>query len=658
MPGDEGQRRGAGLGDVLGVLDADDPEVGLLPGRAEDLAGGEELAPVQAAGEVEDQAPCITVLSTSKNAADGRVGRRVEGGLDLGGRGRRLAGQRRALLEVQRTATAGRSAGRVGEPSRVQPVVPHGVEHPPCDRLRAMRARRRRARWPRRPPSVPDRLAVVEARRTPGHLGRAGGRGRPASPPGSRRRGHGRRPPGDDRARQPDRVRHGLPRRAARPGWSPYRSTRARTTGELARMIADSRRPAWWSPTPTTVDDGARRPSAGLADALAGVPTSDADLLARAVVAAASSSSARRAGRASTAYDDLRAAGRRRVPPPRRPGEAGRACSTPAARRAGRAPRCSPTGRCWPTSSRSPQVEPPMIHGDDVVLGVLPLFHVYGLNAVLGSVLRHRRQAGAGRRLRPAGHARPDRGRGGHACVPGRAAGLRLLAAPSTDLASGSARCGWCCPARRRCSAELIERVHRRAPASRSTRATASPRPRRWSPAPCAASELAAAARSAPRCPASRSGWSTRPAASPRARTPARSRSAAPTCSAATGPTAPTAPTTSGWWATGDVGFLDADGDLFLVDRLKELVIVSGFNVYPSEVEDVIARGAGGRRGGRDRGRRRRAPARPWSPTSKRRRRRERRRRRGRRTRALRRAAGPLQAADADRGRRRAAAAR
>ena len=31
------------------------------------------------------------------------------------------------------------------------------------------------------------------------------------------------------------------------------------------------------------------------------------------------------------------------------------------------------------------------------------------------------------------------------------------------------------------------------------------------------------------------------------------------------------------------------DGDLFLVDRLKELVIVSGFNVYPIEVEDVIA---------------------------------------------------------------------
>jgi long-chain acyl-CoA synthetase len=49
------------------------------------------------------------------------------------------------------------------------------------------------------------------------------------------------------------------------------------------------------------------------------------------------------------------------------------------------------------------------------------------------------------------------------------------------------------------------------------------------------------------------------------------------------------APDPDGWLATGDVGFLDVDGDLFLVDRVKELVIVSGFNVYPSEVEDVIS---------------------------------------------------------------------
>jgi long-chain acyl-CoA synthetase len=43
-----------------------------------------------------------------------------------------------------------------------------------------------------------------------------------------------------------------------------------------------------------------------------------------------------------------------------------------------------------------------------------------------------------------------------------------------------------------------------------------------------------------------------------------------------------------GWFATGDIGFLDADGDLFIVDRLKEIVIVSGFNVYPSEIEEVL----------------------------------------------------------------------
>lgn len=47
-------------------------------------------------------------------------------------------------------------------------------------------------------------------------------------------------------------------------------------------------------------------------------------------------------------------------------------------------------------------------------------------------------------------------------------------------------------------------------------------------------------------------------------------------------------PDADGWYRTGDVGFLDADGDLFLVDRLRELIIVSGFNVFPSEVEDVL----------------------------------------------------------------------
>ncbi|WP_241827901.1 class I adenylate-forming enzyme family protein [Actinopolymorpha singaporensis] len=49
------------------------------------------------------------------------------------------------------------------------------------------------------------------------------------------------------------------------------------------------------------------------------------------------------------------------------------------------------------------------------------------------------------------------------------------------------------------------------------------------------------------------------------------------------------APGEKGWLATGDIGYLDEDGDLVLVDRIKELVIVSGFNVYPREVEEAIA---------------------------------------------------------------------
>jgi long-chain acyl-CoA synthetase len=47
-------------------------------------------------------------------------------------------------------------------------------------------------------------------------------------------------------------------------------------------------------------------------------------------------------------------------------------------------------------------------------------------------------------------------------------------------------------------------------------------------------------------------------------------------------------PDAEGWFRTGDVGYLDIDGDLHLVDRANDLVIVNGFNVYPREIENVI----------------------------------------------------------------------
>ncbi|MFV8835547.1 AMP-binding protein [Aquisalimonas sp.] len=48
-----------------------------------------------------------------------------------------------------------------------------------------------------------------------------------------------------------------------------------------------------------------------------------------------------------------------------------------------------------------------------------------------------------------------------------------------------------------------------------------------------------------------------------------------------------------GWFFTGDIAKMDEDGYFYIVDRKKDMVLVSGFNVYPNEVEDVIARHPG-----------------------------------------------------------------
>ncbi|WP_308128056.1 AMP-binding protein [Modestobacter italicus] len=48
-------------------------------------------------------------------------------------------------------------------------------------------------------------------------------------------------------------------------------------------------------------------------------------------------------------------------------------------------------------------------------------------------------------------------------------------------------------------------------------------------------------------------------------------------------------PDDEGWLLTGDIAYRDAAGDLKLVDRRRDLVLVSGFNVYPGEVERVLA---------------------------------------------------------------------
>jgi long-chain acyl-CoA synthetase len=229
-------------------------------------------------------------------------------------------------------------------------------------------------------------------------------------------------------------------------------------------------------------------------------------------------------------------------------------------------------------------VEPPMIRGDDVVLGVLPLFHVYGLNAVLGGVLRHRAKLVLVERFDPQGtldviddeacsvvpvappvfaHWLPDE----H--LADRLGSVRLMLSGSAPL-----------------SPDLIERF---------TAKTSVPVHQGYGlteAAPVVTSTLCSERLQTGSVGAALPGIDVRlvdeRGREPDGEDPGEIQIRGANLFSGYWPDGSEGPDQDGWWSTGDVGFLDASGDLFLVDRLKELVIVSGFNVYPSEVEDVL----------------------------------------------------------------------
>jgi long-chain acyl-CoA synthetase len=230
-------------------------------------------------------------------------------------------------------------------------------------------------------------------------------------------------------------------------------------------------------------------------------------------------------------------------------------------------------------------VEPPMLTADDVVFGVLPLFHVYGLNAVLGQMLRQRARLvlvdgfDAHRALDVIEHE-------GVSVLPvaptvfaqwsdvddldDRLRGVRLVLSGSAPLDPGVVE---------RFTAGTGIAVHQgyglteAAPVVTSTLCSGSPK----------AGSVGAA------LPGIELRLVDEAGEAPDGEDPGEIVVRGANLFSGYWPDGADGPDADGWFATGDVGFLDRDGDLFLVDRIKELVIVSGFNVYPVEVEDVVA---------------------------------------------------------------------
>ena len=230
------------------------------------------------------------------------------------------------------------------------------------------------------------------------------------------------------------------------------------------------------------------------------------------------------------------------------------------------------------------RIEPPVTTADDVVLLVLPLFHVYGLNAALGSVARHGATGLLVERFDPVETLAELR----------RAGVTNVVGAPPMYVA-------W----------SMLPDVREAFASVRLALSGAAPLP-----APVlrrvldvtghhvyegyGLTEAAPVVTSTLMSETAKPGSIGRPV--PGVEVRLLDEAGAPVEEGDPGelsvrgdnlflgywPDASDGPDDEGWFATGDVAIVDEDGDLHLVDRRQDLVLVSGFNVYPREVEDVL----------------------------------------------------------------------
>lgn len=349
------------------------------------------------------------------------------------------------------------------------------------------------------------------------------------------------------------------------------------TTGETVRMLADSGARVVVADLSTAAT--VRSAVAGLEDALVGA---DEELRARTPVPRVVVASAPTLP-GEVAWSDLGGEGGRDIPVPDDPDALAVLLYTSGA--SGRPRAAMLSHRALVANvEQAAAVDPPLVAGDDVVLGVLPLFHVYGLNAVLGQVLRQQARLVLVEGFDVEGtlHVVEDEAVTVVPVAPPvlahwrdvddlaeRLRGVRTLLSGSAPLAP-------------ELLAEFEERtgvtVHQgyglteAAPVVTSTRPGETPK----------RGSVGAA------LPGVEIRLVDPAGHPPEGADPGQIWIRGDNLFSGYWPGGDDGPDADGWWATGDVGFLDPDGDLFLVDRLKDLVIVSGFNVYPIEVEDVI----------------------------------------------------------------------